>query len=132
MASSGQSRRTFITRVALLFLAAAGLRRYLTPRLPEGGEVLLRVAAGDLASGGALVYRESRIVLISEGEDVRALSLVCTHLGCTVNVTADGLFCPCHGSSFDRRGHVLKGPADRPLPAYRVRRDGGMLEVLAG
>ncbi len=41
-----------------------------------------------------------------------ALSLVCTHLGCTVTVTEDDLACPCHGSRFDRQGKVLKGPAD--------------------
>lgn len=132
MASSHQSRRTFITRVALLLLAAAGLRRYLTPRLPSGGMVLLRVPAGELATGGALVYREARIALVREGDTVRALSLVCTHLGCTVTVTPDGLSCPCHGSIFDRQGRVLRGPADRPLAVYEVRREGGMLEVLAG
>lgn len=132
MANIHQSRRTFITRLALFLLAAAGLRRYLSPRLPAGREVLLRVPARELAAGGALVYREARIALISEEGTIRALSLVCTHLGCTVTITPDGLSCPCHGSIFDRRGNVLKGPADRPLPVHRVRREGDMLEVLAG
>jgi len=132
MADIHQSRRTFITRVALLLVGAGALRRYLTPRLPEQGRVLLRVPAGELAAGGALVYREARIALISEGETVRAISLVCTHLGCSVTVTPDGLSCPCHGSIFDRQGRVLRGPADRPLAVYEVRREGEMLEVLAG
>jgi Rieske Fe-S protein len=92
--------------------------------------VLLRIAVGELAAGGALVYRGERLALISEGGAVRALSLVCTHLGCTVNVTPDGLSCPCHGSSFDRTGRVLRGPADRPLREYGVRRVGDFLEVL--
>ena len=30
-----------------------------------------------------------------------ALSLVCTHLGCTVDESADGFACPCHGSRYD-------------------------------
>jgi len=132
MADIHQSRRTFITRVALLLVGAGALRRYLTPRLPEQGRVLLRVPAGELAAGGALVYREARIALISEGETVRAISLVCTHLGCSVTVTPDGLSCPCHGSIFDRQGRVLRGPADRPLAVYQVHREGDMLEVMAG
>lgn len=131
MASIHQSRRTFIGRVILLLCGGGALWRYLTPRLPARGGVLLRVLAGELAAGGALVYRDARIALVSEGDEVRALSLVCTHLGCSVIVTPDGLSCPCHGSLFDRKGRVLRGPADRPLREYGVRRMGDFLEVLS-
>jgi Rieske Fe-S protein len=114
----------------MLLLGIGGLRRYLTPRLPPPGRVLLRVSVGELAPSNALVYRGERIALISEGGAVRAFSLVCTHLGCTVDVTPDGLSCPCHGSLFDLTGRVLRGPADRPLREYGVRRSGDLLEVL--
>jgi len=45
---------------------------------------------------------------------------LCTHLGCVPNRTADGWFCPCHGSVYDNSGRILKGPAPRnlDLPPY--------------
>jgi Rieske Fe-S protein len=50
-----------------------------------------------------------------------ALSPICTHLGCTVEIEGDRLVCPCHGSTYDRTGAVLQGPAERPLARYRTR-----------
>ena len=79
---------------------------------------------------GALVYREERVALVRSGEEIYALSLVCTHLGCTVNVGDQQLSCPCHGSLFDRRGNVLKGPADRPLRRLKTAQRGDLIEVL--
>ncbi|WGV27511.1 FAD-dependent oxidoreductase [Halotia branconii] len=50
-----------------------------------------------------------------------AISLTCTHQGCTVKMAADGKFhCPCHGAVFAADGKVLKGPAQRNLPQYQV------------
>ena len=50
-----------------------------------------------------------------------ALSPTCTHLGCTVDIEGERLVCPCHGSTYDRTGAVLQGPAERPLARYRTR-----------
>lgn len=47
-----------------------------------------------------------------------ALSPVCTHLGCTVEIEGERLVCPCHGSTYDRGGKVLRGPAQLPLSRY--------------
>ena len=44
-----------------------------------------------------------------------ALSPICTHLGCTVEIAGAHLVCPCHGSTYDRVGRVLRGPASLPL-----------------
>ena len=50
-----------------------------------------------------------------------ALSLTCTHQGCTVQPNEDGSFhCPCHGAVFDKTGKVVQGPAERDLPRFRV------------
>jgi len=49
-----------------------------------------------------------------------ALSLTCTHLGCTVEQTADGFACPCHASRFDADGMVTHGPASQSLRVLRV------------
>jgi isorenieratene synthase len=45
----------------------------------------------------------------AEGE---AISLTCTHQGCTVQPQADGKFlCPCHGALYDAEGRVVSGPS---------------------
>jgi cytochrome b6-f complex iron-sulfur subunit len=80
---------------------------------------------------GALVYRESRVAVVREGNRYYALDLVCTHLGCTVEVTPGAVVCPCHGSVFDRAGRVLRGPADRPLGRYEVEDRGEFIAVLS-
>ena len=127
-----QSRRTFITKVALLLGSAGLLWRYLTPRLPVRRTVLVSVPAGEVPPQGALVYRDQRLALLRDGAGFYALSLVCTHLGCTVTVSSGRLSCPCHGSEFDRQGRVLKGPADKPLLRLKVEERGGNVEVLPG
>lgn len=113
-------------------LSLAGLvslGKYLSPGVRQK-KTLLSVAKGELPLQGALVYQEARVALMREGDAVYALSLVCSHLGCTVNVTPTELVCPCHGSSFDRQGRVLKGPADRQLLRYQVVERGGYYEVV--
>lgn len=127
-----QSRRTFIAKVALLFASAGLLWRYLTPRLPVQRTVLVSVPVSEIPTQGALVYRDQRLALLRDGAGVYALSLVCTHLGCTVTVSSGRLSCPCHGSEFDRQGRVLKGPADKALRQLVVEERGGVVEVVAG
>ncbi len=62
---------------------------------------------------------------------LRATSLACTHLGCTLRPTAGNrsLECPCHGSSFaflgpdgqaTDLGRMLVGPATRDLDRFAV------------
>lgn len=122
------TRRSFITTLITLPLVAAGLWRFLTPRGIRK-PVLLRLPLADLPAGGALVFRQERIAVMREGNDIVAFSLVCTHLGCTVSVTPEGMVCPCHGSRFDRSGTVLAGPAERPLPRLSVEQDDATLVV---
>jgi glycine/D-amino acid oxidase-like deaminating enzyme/nitrite reductase/ring-hydroxylating ferredoxin subunit len=42
---------------------------------------------------------------------------ICTHLGCVIswNSTEQSWDCPCHGSRFDKLGHVINGPANIDL-----------------
>jgi Rieske Fe-S protein len=58
-----------------------------------------------------------------------ALSPICTHRGCTVDVQGSRLVCPCHGSTYDRDGNVLRGPAQRALTRYPVTREGDSLVI---
>lgn len=58
-----------------------------------------------------------------------ALSPICTHQGCTVDIQGPRLVCPCHGSTYDRSGAVLQGPAERPLARFRVDRQDEVVTV---
>lgn len=124
-----QSRRTFITTLALLLASGGLLFRYLTPRMPARRRILVTAAAADVPVNGALVFRSERLALMRGGKGFYALSLVCTHLGCTVTVTDTELSCPCHGSLFDQNGTVVKGPADKPLGRLELVEQNGVLTV---
>ncbi len=49
--------------------------------------------------------------VVNDGGTVRALSSVCTHMGCTLHFRPDwsDLRCPCHGASFDLTGRLANG-----------------------
>jgi Rieske Fe-S protein len=129
MANIYQSRRAFFGAIGAV-TALVALGRFLLPRHTPA-RLLLSVAKAELPSRGALVYREARVAVMCEGDTYTALSLVCTHLGCTVTVTPGELHCPCHGSRFDHQGQVLAGPASRPLARLLTRERGEMLDILA-
>lgn len=59
-------------------------------------------------------------LLLHTDKGFSALSLVCTHLGCTVEAQENGFTCPCHGSKYDTQGNVLNGPAKKQLNLLRV------------
>ena len=70
------------------------------------------------------------IVLMRDVDGVlSALSMTCSHLGCQVRPAGDFLVCPCHGSTFDRRGAVVRGSAQKPLQTYEVHRNEGYVIV---
>jgi len=97
--------------------------RFLIPRITHR-KALLRVKKEKVPGGGALIFGQKKIAVIKENQDIYALNLTCTHLGCTVNATSKGFTCPCHGSVFNNRGNVIKGPADRPLKTLAVEEQG--------
>jgi cytochrome b6-f complex iron-sulfur subunit len=63
-----------------------------------------------------------------------ALSLRCTHLGCSVSWEEDKkrFICPCHSSVFDISGEVLNPPAARALDYYPVLIENGVVKVDIG
>jgi nitrite reductase/ring-hydroxylating ferredoxin subunit len=65
------------------------------------------------------------VALFRDAGGIYALSLICTHLGCIVNPAPGGFDCPCHGSRFAADGTVLKGPAPRALPWFKVAGSAG-------
>ncbi len=69
-----------------------------------------------------------------DASTVVAVSRVCTHEGCTVDLPTASLGhleCPCHGSRFDVRGTVINGPAERALASFPTELDAaGVLVTL--
>jgi cytochrome b6-f complex iron-sulfur subunit/menaquinol-cytochrome c reductase iron-sulfur subunit len=59
--------------------------------------------------------------LLRSGDDVRALSVTCPHLGCGVERSEKGFGCPCHTSAFDPLGKRLSGPSPRDMDPIDVR-----------
>lgn len=62
----------------------------------------------------------------------RAMSLSCTHMGCTVRPHGEsgGYRCPCHFGQYDAEGNVLGGAPTHPLRRFRWRVDAGDLLIL--
>jgi menaquinol-cytochrome c reductase iron-sulfur subunit len=59
--------------------------------------------------------------LMRTGDEVRALSVTCPHLGCGVEKSDKGFGCPCHTSAFDSSGKRLSGPSPRDMDSIDVR-----------
>ena len=79
------------------------------------------VETGNLPGDGTYPFPEHKVALVVDRGRMAAISLECTHLGCIVNTSDEGFFCPCHGSEFGPRGEVYSGPAPKALPWHIVR-----------
>jgi Rieske Fe-S protein len=93
------------------------------PELSEAGAALQILPDGET---------QPLIVLVGPDGAHTVLSSECTHRACTVEAQGDRIVCPCHGSTYDRKGDVLRGPAERPLRRYptRLTSDGVLIILL--
>ena len=95
-----------------------------------GGEVRLRLSDHPelTATGGSLRIRTEEtgelFYVVRQGDGTYlGLSPICTHQGCTVQISGQFLECPCHGSMYTRDGLVVRGPAELPLQVLPTRVD---------
>jgi nitrite reductase/ring-hydroxylating ferredoxin subunit len=130
-------RRVRITRRALLQsgigaaagLAAGALGMAALRGAPSTGQPPLASGGQALVQGAGFWARVASVAQVPPGEAVRfttaafdgyvvndhgtirALSSVCTHMGCTLHFRPDwqDLRCPCHGASFDLKGQLANG-----------------------
>lgn len=127
MERSRTTRRRFLLGVAAVAVTA-GVLGFLVPKRGRRRETI-RIDRSRVPVDGALVLADRRVAVMGGEKGFTALSLVCTHLGCTVTVTVDQLVCPCHGSRFTHAGEVVAGPATRPLRRLPVALHGDILEI---
>lgn len=147
------NRRGFVGRIvaAILGAVAATLGTVLggavvSPGLSARRETWVEAGAVDALVGtrptevslgleredGYRTSRERRVVyLVRDGDGVRALSAVCTHLGCRVawHDAEHEFRCPCHGGRFKADGQVAGGPPPRPLQELPTRIDSARVFV---
>lgn len=128
MATVSTSRRRFIATLVGALTGGWFLQRFFAVP-PHRARLLLEVPVAQMPERGALVFREQRLALVREQGQIHAIRLVCTHLGCTVNVLPQGMSCPCHGSEFTSTGAVIKGPATDPLEHLRLEQHDSLLRV---
>jgi len=135
-------RRGFVlsSTAALATVLLPGCASLVTRRVPiENGAIRLSLRQHpELAEPrGSLRllpdgWEDPVYLLTLDGGGFAALSSVCTHRGCTVDIGGPGLACPCHGSQYDREGQVMRGPASRALTRYPVRATGDELVIDVG
>ena len=82
-------------------IGSRAMRPRTKARFPPGDGAVIRHGLKHVAA-----YRD-------EQGDLHRMSAVCPHLKCIVtwNGSEKTFDCPCHGSRFNCRGHVLNGPA---------------------
>ena len=110
--------------------------RYLVPPAVAnlGGDEIVACKVGDLKPNSSKIFRfgsrPGLLLLTPEGE-YRALSAVCTHLGCTVQYrnTTHQIWCACHNGLYDLNGRNISGPPPRPLEVFQVHVRGDEIVV---
>jgi cytochrome b6-f complex iron-sulfur subunit len=127
MQQPGIDRRTFLTTLGLggvgfsALIAGIGNLMYLKPAVDYGPPMVVRAGRPEEYKEGIKETLENeRVVILRDKKGFAAISVTCTHLGCTVRTSDAGFECPCHGSQFDNDGFVTGGPAPRPLDWYQV------------
>jgi nitrite reductase/ring-hydroxylating ferredoxin subunit len=105
--------------------------------LPNGAQWRPVAAVGELPPGTVRTFSTGAVqgVIVNDDGRIRALSGVCTHLGCVLkpNTESGSLDCPCHRTVFGWDGSVRQHqlpsrPANLPKIDSRVR--DGQVEVL--
>jgi len=71
------------------------------------------------------------ILIHDEEGNLKAFSLVCTHMACVVSWQPEKkiFYCPCHDGYFDAQGKVISGPPPAPLERWLVEVKGDQVLV---
>lgn len=95
-----------------------------------GGSRDTTVEVSDVPLGSGIIVGTFVVTQPTDGT-FEAFSYLCTHQGLPVQqVTDAAIVCGHHGSTFSLAdGSVITGPAEKPLTAARVTRNGDVLTI---
>jgi cytochrome b6-f complex iron-sulfur subunit len=142
-ARKAEARRSFLARLAGWVVGVGALLttwpfvRSLFPNVRYEPPRRFPVGLPQSFQQGVTFIDAQRVFVFRSENGFRAVSGVCTHLGCTVKFapfeqrreeTIRGMtfaspgdfLCPCHGSKFHGEGTNYAGPAPRPLPSFHL------------
>ncbi len=124
------TRRSFLDLLLAGCGAAVGVAMiapalaYIWPSTRRG-PVQQRVEVGDVAAwepwtAKAVAVNEKPVLVVRMGQQFRAYTAVCTHLGCLVHWDGQKkeFVCPCHAGTFDQSGKVVSGPPPKALVEF--------------
>jgi cytochrome b6-f complex iron-sulfur subunit len=140
--SNTERRREFLTLGVSLgigglgaALTGAGVFKFMVPVVTYGTPMQFTVPKASLPKPGEeLLFPDEKVLVrrLRNGQ-LGAISLICTHLGCTVTRVTTGFLCPCHGSQYDADGIVVGGPAPKTLPWHAIKPvPGNLVEIDTG
>ena len=112
---------------------------FLRPRqiVADPGSTRMKIAGkvSVFANGSVTPFRSGQFYLVRMPDGgFLALSIKCTHLGCSVmwDESQEAFVCPCHASRFDMTGEAINPPATRALDHYPVYIGQDMVKVDIG
>jgi cytochrome b6-f complex iron-sulfur subunit len=140
--SEKTGRREFLSKIwnILGMVALAELGFFIASMLRPGKKELKNSAGTIKVIGGVADFPENSVtpdrinkffLVRAEDGGFLALSLTCSHLGCSVLWEEDKnqFICPCHSSAFDKLGNVINSPAPRPLDYFPVIIEAGKVKI---
>ena len=141
--SDAESRRDFLNKLwkGLMIVAALEFVSVFFGFLFSGKDNSKKADPKNLMDAGPVesfrlnsvtAFRNGRFYLsrLADGGFI-ALSLRCTHLGCSINWedNKNRFICPCHSSAFDKLGNVINSPAPRAMDYFPVIIDAGKVKI---
>ncbi len=108
------------------------------PLVGANGKWIPVATLADVPNGSIKTFTVGAVqgFLVNRNGDLKALSRICTHMGCTLNFQRkdQAFLCPCHGAEFDLRGrYIPRNPKYShslpPLPELKVRVNDQSVEV---
>lgn len=137
-----QSRRSFLSKIWIGLGAIAGvevlgisINFLLQSTKKEKSDLSSYIIAGkieDFKPNSVTPFRSGRFYLSRlRNGGFLAMSLKCTHLGCSVSFSEseNKFICPCHSSSFDLNGNVISPPAPSALDLLPIIIENGIVKV---
>ncbi|MDX2443177.1 MAG: Rieske (2Fe-2S) protein [Bacteroidales bacterium] len=120
-----------ITGVSLAFIFSGGKRS----EIKDLSQIKTIGRIDDISPDSVYPFRSGQLYLVRMKDGgFLALSIKCTHLGCSIrwNEEQEKFICPCHSSEFDIKGNVLSPPAPTALDTYPVIIEQGIVKVDLG